>query len=232
MTTDRVPRVFLLGLEPNLADAVSQELASDERFRCDCRTISNIPNVESELDGDFLIFPVFDAEDLSVLSDIKSKQPTARILVICKPSDRDLAREAAVGGADDLAFGESAAGEICARIEFLHLRKQASEVLRLNYGPLEMDLSERKVTCDDSNIALTPTEFRILEILMRNREAIVTRKMLCASLWNPGWEGVTNVIEVHMNRLRSKLKRRGLPQLIHTVRGKGYFLQLASLAEA
>ncbi|MFN3191535.1 MAG: DNA-binding response regulator [Aureliella sp.] len=232
MTTDRAPRVYLMGLEPNFADAVSKELASDERFRWECQTLTDFPKLDGEFQGDFLIFPIANAEDLAVLNEIKSRQPMTRILAICKPSDRALAREAATVGADDLAFGGSGVGEICARIEFLHLRKQASEVLRLSYGPLEMDLSERKVTCEESNIALTPTEFRILEILMRNREAIVTRKMLCASLWNPGWEGVTNVIEVHMNRLRSKLKHRGLPQLIHTVRGKGYFLQLSNLAEA
>ena len=67
--------------------------------------------------------------------------------------------------------------------------------------------------------------FSILEMLMRHAGQVVTRKMLCESLWKSDWEGTTNVIEVHINRLRTKLQRASTEPLIHTVRGRGYALR-------
>lgn len=93
---------------------------------------------------------------------------------------------------------------------------------------LELDLSMRRVTCGENDIELTPTEFSILEMLMRHVGQVVTRKMLCESLWESDWEGTTNVIEVHINRLRTKLQRAGKDSLIHTVRGRGYALRTAN----
>ena len=75
------------------------------------------------------------------------------------------------------------------------------------------------------DVELTPTEFSILEMLMRHNGLVVTRKMLCESLWESDWEGTTNVIEVHINRLRNKLQKGIKEPLIHTVRGRGYALR-------
>ena len=69
---------------------------------------------------------------------------------------------------------------------------------------------------------LTPTEFRLLEYLMRNSDQVVTRRMLCEHLWEADWEGVTNVIEVHINRLRTKIDPDGSLAPITTLRGSGY----------
>jgi two-component system OmpR family response regulator len=81
------------------------------------------------------------------------------------------------------------------------------------------------VTREQKEIDLTPTEFSLLEYLMRFAGQVVTRKMLCEHLWESDWEGVTNVIEVHINRLRSKVDRGFEQPLIHTVRGRGYVLR-------
>src|SRR5436853_103502 len=70
-------------------------------------------------------------------------------------------------------------------------------------------------------------QFSILELLMRHAGQVVTRKMLCESLWESDWEGTTNVIEVHINRLRTKLQRGSKEPLIHTIRGRGYALRAA-----
>ena len=75
---------------------------------------------------------------------------------------------------------------------------------------------------------LTPTEFSLLEMLMRYAGQVVTRKMLCEHLWEADWEGATNVIEVHINRLRGKLQRGFTEPLIYTVRGRGYALRTAT----
>jgi len=94
----------------------------------------------------------------------------------------------------------------------------------LRTGPLTLDLALRRVTCSGTEIELTPTEFSLLELLMRHAGQVVTRKMLCEHIWESDWEGTTNVIEVHINRLRGKFQRAGQDNVIQTVRGRGYVL--------
>jgi two-component system OmpR family response regulator len=91
-------------------------------------------------------------------------------------------------------------------------------------GDLTLDLTTRRVQRDGDKVNLTPTEFSILELLMRHAGQVVTRRMLCEHLWAADWEGTTNVIEVHINRLRQKLDS-GESSLIQTVRGRGYALR-------
>ena len=90
-----------------------------------------------------------------------------------------------------------------------------------------LDLSTRRVTREGKEIDLTPTEFSLLEFLMRNAGQVLTRKMICEHLWEADWEGVTNVIEVHVTRLRAKIDRGFDEPLLHTVRGRGYVLRAA-----
>ena len=95
----------------------------------------------------------------------------------------------------------------------------------MHAGDITLDLATRRVTKGELEIDLTPTEFSIFELLMRHAGQVVTRKMLCESLWESDWEGTTNVIEVHINRLRGKLQSGSKEPLIHTVRGRGYALR-------
>jgi two-component system OmpR family response regulator/two-component system copper resistance phosphate regulon response regulator CusR len=94
-------------------------------------------------------------------------------------------------------------------------------------GDLSLDLANRRVTRGEREADLTPTEFSILELLMRHAGQVVTRKMICEHLWEADWEGETNVIEVHITRLRKKLDRNGNGPIILTVRGRGYALRTA-----
>ena len=95
----------------------------------------------------------------------------------------------------------------------------------LEAGDLRLDLATRRVTRDEEEITLTPTEFSLLELLMRYAGQVVTRRMLCEHVWEADWEGNTNVLEVHIKRLRDKLERDGRPSCIRTVRGRGYALR-------
>jgi two-component system OmpR family response regulator/two-component system copper resistance phosphate regulon response regulator CusR len=88
-------------------------------------------------------------------------------------------------------------------------------------------LATKRLTLDGRIIDLTPTEFSMLELLMRFHGQVVTRKMLCEHVWGFDWDGPTNVIEVHINRLRGKLDRGRDHSFIHTVRGRGYALATA-----
>ena len=128
-------------------------------------------------------------------------------------------------GADDYLVKPFALPELLARIDAICRRASTKPAAVLQVGDLILDLATRRITKGDVEIDLTPTEFSIFELLMRHAGQVVTRKMLCENLWESDWEGTTNVIEVHINRLRGKLQRGSKEPLIHTVRGRGYALR-------
>jgi len=114
--------------------------------------------------------------------------------------------------------------ELLARIEAVHRRAGDKPSPTATAGGLHLSLANRKASLDGRGIDLTPTEFNILEMLVRFQGQVVTRKMLCEHVWGFDWDGPTNVIEVHINRLRGKIDRDRAGSLIRTVRGRGYAL--------
>jgi two-component system OmpR family response regulator/two-component system copper resistance phosphate regulon response regulator CusR len=128
-------------------------------------------------------------------------------------------------GADDYLVKPFAFPELLARLSVITRRSLQTSSQQLIAGPLSLDLSTRRILRDGKDIELTPTEFSLLEFLMRHAGQVVTRKMICEHLWDANWEGVTNVIEVHINRLRAKIDRDFVGPLLHTVRGRGYVLR-------
>ena len=128
-------------------------------------------------------------------------------------------------GADDYLVKPFAMTELLARLDAICRRAQLRPSTEIAVGPLQLDLTNRRVLREGREITLTPTEFTLLEYLMRYSGQVVTRKMLCEHLWESDWEGVTNVIEVHINRLRGKVDRGFTESLIQTVRGRGYVLR-------
>lgn len=128
-------------------------------------------------------------------------------------------------GADDYLVKPFAFPELLARLEAVCRRTTDPAVSTLTVGSLSLDLMSRRVERERKELNITPTEFKLLEFLMRNAGRVVTRKMLCEHLWESDWEGVTNVVEVHINRLRGKVDRGFTEPLIHTIRGRGYLLK-------
>jgi two-component system, OmpR family, response regulator len=126
-------------------------------------------------------------------------------------------------GGDDYLVKPFAFSELMARVNALarrpHLR-DAETILRV--GDLEMDLISRKVTRGSDVIDLQPREFRLLEVLMRNKGRVLTRTMLLERVWSFHFEPKTSVVETHISRLRTKIDRPYGSELIHTVRGSGY----------
>jgi two-component system OmpR family response regulator/two-component system copper resistance phosphate regulon response regulator CusR len=96
--------------------------------------------------------------------------------------------------------------------------------MEITVGPLHLSLVTKRLALDGRTIDLTPTEFSLLELLMRFNGQVVTRAMLCEHVWGFDWDGPTNVIEVHVNRLRGKLDRDRDGSFIRTIRGRGYAL--------
>jgi two-component system OmpR family response regulator len=131
------------------------------------------------------------------------------------------------GGADDYMVKPFAFPELLARLKAVTRRNLKVSTQHLRVGPISLDLSTRRFFREGKEVDLTPTESGLLEYLMRHADQVVTRKMLCEHLWESDWEGVTNVIEVHINRLRGKMDRDFDKHLIHTVRGRGYVLRLS-----
>jgi two-component system OmpR family response regulator/two-component system copper resistance phosphate regulon response regulator CusR len=127
-------------------------------------------------------------------------------------------------GADDYLVKPFAIDELLARIEAIHRRTAHKPAMELEAGDLHLSLATKRLAMADRTVELTPTEFSILELLMRYNGQVVTRNMLCEHVWGFDWDGPTNVIEVHINRLRGKLDRGREESLIRTIRGRGYAL--------
>ena len=128
-------------------------------------------------------------------------------------------------GADDYIVKPFAFPELMARLEAVCRRTVDRPPAVMTAGDLRLDLTTRRVLKGEEVIDLTPTEFSILELLIRHAGQVVTRKMLCEHLWETDWEGTTNVIEVHINRIRKKLDSDDSASIIQTVRGRGYALR-------
>jgi two-component system OmpR family response regulator/two-component system copper resistance phosphate regulon response regulator CusR len=127
-------------------------------------------------------------------------------------------------GADDYLVKPFAIDELLARIEAIHRRSAHKPTMEMTAGSLHLSLATKRLFLDGRTIDLTPTEFSILELLMRFQGQVVTRKMLCEHVWGFDWDGPTNVIEVHINRLRGKLDKGRDDSIIRTIRGRGYAL--------
>ena len=126
-------------------------------------------------------------------------------------------------GGDDYLAKPYAFSELLARIENLGRRRdQRAAATRLKVADLELDLLSRKATRAGHAIDLQPREFQLLETLMRHAGQVMTRTMLLEQVWNYHFDPQTNVIDVHISRLRQKIDRGFEPPLIHTVRGAGY----------
>lgn len=128
-------------------------------------------------------------------------------------------------GADDYLTKPFAFSELQARLEALVRRAEpdAPDTI-LTVGDLEMDLLKREVNRADNKIDLQPREFRLLEYLMRHSGQVVTRTMLLEKVWDYHFDPQTNVIDVHISRLRGKIDKEFDVSLLHTVRGAGYML--------
>jgi two-component system OmpR family response regulator len=128
-------------------------------------------------------------------------------------------------GGDDYLAKPFAFSELLARVEALQRRTQQGPITtKLQVGDLTVDLLSREVRRANQLISLQPREYRLLLYLVQHADQVVTRTMLLETVWDYHFDPQTNVIDVHISRLRSKIDRDFDSPLLHTVRGAGYVL--------
>ena len=166
-------------------------------------------------------------DGLNIIKTVRATGNQTPILILSALGDVDARVEGLRGGGDDYLTKPFSFTELLARLDALGRRtRTASEqetVLRV--ADLEMDLLARTVKRDGQNIDVQPREFRLLEYLMRHVDQVVTRTMLLEKVWDYHFDPQTNVIDVHISRLRSKIDKGFEKPLLHTVRGAGYMLR-------
>ena len=165
-------------------------------------------------------------DGLSIIETFRSSGRRAPVLILSALGEVDDRVEGLRRGGDDYLVKPFAFSELEARLEALVRRGDGEAVeTRLQVADLEMDLLTRQVKRAGRAIELQPREFRLLEFLMRHSGQVVTRTMLLERVWDYHFDPQTNVIDVHVSRLRRKVDRDFHQPLIHTVRGSGYVLR-------
>lgn len=171
-----------------------------------------------------------DLDGLSLLRSVRAAGLQTPAILLTAMSAIDERVRGLRAGADDYMVKPFSFAELSARLETVMRRPAEArpEETRLACGDLELDLIARTASRSGRAIELLPREFQMLEYLMRRQGRVVTRTMLLEGVWDYRFDPRTNVIDVHISRLRRKIDAEGEPALIHTVRGSGYKLAAAS----
>ena len=165
-------------------------------------------------------------DGLNLVAEMREHGNTTPVLFLSALSEVDDRVKGLKAGGDDYLTKPYAVVELLARIDAL-MRRRAPQTVktRLQVGDLELDLLTRTAKRAGSDIDLQPREFRLLEYLMRHASQVVTRTMLLESVWEYHFDPQTNVIDVHISRLRAKIDKGFDTALLHTVRGAGYMIR-------
>ena len=166
-------------------------------------------------------------DGLSLIGALRAQNVDTPILILSALGQVDDRVKGLRAGGDDYLAKPYAFSELLARVDALARRrpKGATEETVYRIADLELDRLSHKVTRGGAEIPLQPREFRLLEYLMQHAGKVVTRTMLLESVWDYHFDPQTNVIDVHISRLRAKIDKDFDPPLLHTVRGAGYMIR-------
>src|SRR6516164_8655276 len=164
-----------------------------------------------------------DMDGLQVLEKMRSRKAGPPVLILSARGALDDRVKGLETGADDYLVKPFAFVELLARVRAL-LRRGQPTPERLQVSDLSLDCIRRKVTRGNENIELAPKEFGILEYMMRNKGRPLSRTMIVEHVWDMDYDGLTNIVDVYIRHLRSKIDDKFPVKMIHTVRGIGYML--------
>lgn len=227
----QIPRILVVEDEKRIADFLQRGLEGAGY------AVEHAPDGQTalarihETDYDLLILDLMlpDMDGLSILEKARNRKVSPPVLILSARGGVDDRVKGLELGADDYLVKPFAFVELLARVRAL-LRRGQPTPERLTAADLTLDCIRRKVTRSGENIDLAPKEFSILEYMMRNRGKPLSRTMIVEHVWDMEYDGLTNIVDVYIRHLRSKIDDRFPTKLIHTVRGIGYMLETADKA--
>jgi DNA-binding response OmpR family regulator len=181
-------------------------------------------------DGIILDVMLPDHDGVQICKNLRRQKISTPILVLTALSDTTEKVAGLDAGADDYLTKPFELEELIARVRALLRRAKPEEGTHLRFEDLEMDLVKRSVSRSGTAVGLTAKEFSLLEYFLRNPNRVLTRSLIGERVWDIAFEEESNVIEVYMSRLRSKIDKNFSPPLLHTVIGSGYSLTIDSPA--
>ena len=164
-------------------------------------------------------------DGVSVCRDLRSKNVSTPILMLTAKDTVDDRIRGLDSGADDYQVKPFAFSELLARVRALMRREALPKSQKLQVGDLVMDTLSREIWRGQRKVELTTKEYSMLEYFMRHPNMVLTRTMLEENVWDYAFDGVSNIVDVYVRRLRRKLEQEGETSLIDTVRGAGYRLR-------
>ena len=221
-------RILLIEDDPEASRYVTRGLREAGHVTAVADNGADGLSMASDEDYDVLIvdrmLPSMDG--LSIVQSLRHQDNQVPVLILSALGDLEDRVSGLRAGGDDYLPKPFAFEDLLARVEALGRRpNQGSVTTQLTVANLKMDVLARKVQRADHRIILQPREFRLLEYLMRHSGQVVTRTMLLENVWDYHFDPQTNVIDVHVSRLRAKIDRDFDEPLLHTVRGAGYMLR-------
>jgi two-component system OmpR family response regulator len=219
-------RILLIEDDGETCDEVSSDL-SDRGYRVSIASTGGAGlTAARSAEFDLLIVDRMlpELDGLSVIETLRREQVLTPVIVLSALGAVDDRVAGLKAGGDDYLTKPFALVELAARIEALLRRPAETRETILHVGPLTLDLIERKAQRGERDIELLPREFKILEYMMRRPDQVVTRDMLLEDVWHYRFLPQTNLVDVHVGKLRRKVDAPGEPPLVRGVRGAGFML--------
>jgi two-component system OmpR family response regulator len=223
-----MPSVLLIEDDDETAGEILAELV-DRGFTVDraANGIAGLEKARSASPDVMIVDRLLPGVDgLTIIETLRQERVRTPVLVLSALGAVDDRVRGLRAGGDDYLAKPFALVELVARLEALLRRPSESRETNLRVGPIELDLIERTARRNDRALDLLAREFRLLEYLMRHEGQVVTRAMLFEEVWNYRFIPDSNLVDVHMGRLRRKVDAAGEAPMIHSVRGAGFELRV------
>ncbi len=217
-------KILVVEDEPHLADSIARRLI-EEGYAVDiARDGEEGTNLALSKNYQLIVLDLLlpKKDGLHLLRDIRRNKVESMVLILTAKSTVENRVEGLRAGADDYLVKPFALVELLARIESLLRRQGVQQSPILKGGDLELDTATRMVRRANKNIRVTTKEYLLLELLMRNKNRVVTRRTIAEQVWGYSFDTGTNLVDVYINYLRKAVDKGFSKRLIHTVRGVGF----------
>ncbi|CAB3699542.1 DNA-binding response regulator [Achromobacter marplatensis] len=219
-------RILVIEDEPKLADYLKKGLSEQSHVVDLAR--DGVDGLHLALEGeyDLIVLDVMlpGVDGFGILASVRAQKDTPILMLTARDAVEDRVR-GLEGGADDYLVKPFAFSELLARVQALLRRGRTQEPTLLRLADLELDLARRRAQRGGRRLDLTAKEFSLLALLLRRQGQVLSRTTLAEQVWDMNFDSDTNVIDVAVRRLRSKLDDPFDAKLLHTVRGMGYVLE-------